>query len=154
MKLVADRAWRKDTYTVSRLFDDGKRFYEVLEDKDRGLKQSDSKEKIKAIKVPGETAIPKGTYGITLNVTSPKYAAVKWYWDFCKGKMPRLLNVPGFEGILIHPGSSALDSAGCLLCGRNTAKGRLTSSRETFKALYKKMEAAAKRGEDITIEIR
>lgn len=154
MKLVADRAWKKDTYTVSRLFVDGKRFYEVLEDKDRGLKQSDSKEKIKAIKVPGETAIPKGTYGITLNVTSPKYAAVKWYWDFCKGKMPRLLNVPGFEGILIHPGSSALDSAGCLLCGRNTAKGRLTSSRETFKALYKKMEAAAKRGEDITIEIR
>lgn len=154
MKLVADRAWKQNTYTVSRLFVDGKRFYEVLEDKDRGLKQSDSKERIKSIKVPGETAIPRGTYAITLNVTSPKYAAVKWYWDFCRGKMPRLLNVPGFDGILIHPGSSALDSAGCLLCGRNTVKGKLTSSRETFKALYKKMEEAAKRGEEITIEIR
>lgn len=154
MKLMIDRAWKKDTYTISRLFIDGKRFYEVLEDKDRGLKQTDSKERIKAVKVPGETAIPKGTYVVTLDVTSPKYAAVKWYWDFCKGKMPRLLNVPGFDGILIHPGSSALDSAGCLLCGRNTVKGKLTSSRDTFKAFYKKLESAAKRGEKITIEIR
>ena len=154
MKLVADRQWRKETYTISRLFVDGERFYEILEDRDRGLKQTDSLEKIKKEKVPGETAIPSGTYEITLDVTSPKYAAVKWCWDFCRGKMPRLLNVPGYEGILIHPGSSALDSAGCPLCGRNTVKGKLTSSRNTFKELYKKMKAAADRGEKITIEFK
>ena len=37
MKLLVDRAWKKETYTVSRLFVDGVRFCEVIEDKDRGL---------------------------------------------------------------------------------------------------------------------
>jgi len=153
MKILLDRAWEKDTYTISRLFVNGKRFYESLEDKDRGLKQTDSLDHIRKVKVPGETAIPSGTYEITLNVVSPKYRAIKWYRDLCGGRMPRLLNVPGFDGILIHPGSTALDSAGCILCGRNTAKGKLTSSRDTFKALYKRMKEAADRGEKITIEI-
>lgn len=153
MKVLLDRAWQKDTYTISRLFVDGKRFYESLEDKDRGLKQTDSLEHIRKVKVHSETAIPSGTYEITLNVVSPKYRAIKWYRDLCGGRMPRLLNVPGFDGILIHPGSTALDSAGCILCGRNTAKGKLTSSRDTFKALYKRMKEAADRGEKITIEI-
>jgi len=153
MKVLLDRAWQKDTYTISRLFVDGKRFNESLEDKDRGLKQTDSLDHIRKVKVPGETAIPSGTYEITLNVVSQKYRAIKWYRDLCGGRMPRLLNVPGFDGILIHPGSTALDSAGCILCGRNTAKGKLTSSRVTFKALYKRMEEAADRGEKITIEI-
>lgn len=153
MKLLLDRAWQKDTYTISRLFVDGERFNESLENKDRGLKQTDSLDHIRKVKVPGETAIPSGTYEITLNVVSPKYRAIKWYRDLCGGRMPRLLNVPGFDGILIHPGSTALDSAGCILCGRNTAKGKLTSSRDTFKALYKRMKEAADRGEKITIEI-
>lgn len=153
MKLKIDRAWKKDTYTISRMFVDGKRFYESLEDRDRGLKRTDSLEHILKVKVPGETAIPSGTYEITLNVVSPKYRAIKWYRDLCGGRMPRILNVPGFDGILIHPGTTAIDSAGCILCGRNTAKGKLTSSRDTFKSLYKMMKEAEDRGEKITIEI-
>ena len=154
MKLLVDRAWKKPTYTISRLFVDGKRFYEILEDADRGLKQTDSIGYILSKKVPAETAIPSGTYIVRMDVVSPKYSAVKWYKDLCGGRMPRLEKVPGFDGILIHPGSSALDSAGCLLCGRNTVVGKLTSSRDTFKALYEKMLAAHKRGETITIEIK
>lgn len=153
MKLLLDRAWQKDTYTISRLFVDGKRFYEALEDRDRGLKQTDSLEHILKVKVPGETAIPSGIYEITIDVVSQKYKAVKWYKDLCGGRMPRLLNVPGYDGILIHPLTSALDSRGCIGVGRNTIKGKLTSSRDTFKALYKMMEEAADRGEKITIEI-
>ena len=33
MKLLTDRAWKKDTYTIGRFFIDGKRFYETLEDR-------------------------------------------------------------------------------------------------------------------------
>lgn len=154
MKLLVDRAWKKETYTISRLFVDGKRFYEVLEDKDRGLKQTDSIGYILSKKMYLETAIPSGTYIVRMDVVSPKYAAVKWYRDLCGGRMPRLENVPGFEGILIHPGSTALDTSGCIICGKNTIKGRLTSSRDTFKELYGMMDAAYKRGEKITIEIR
>lgn len=154
MKLLVDRAWKKETYTISKLFVDGKRFYEILEDADRGLKQTDSIGYILSKKVPAETAIPSGTYNVRMDVVSPKYSAVKWYKDLCGGRMPRLEKVPGFDGILIHPGSSALDSAGCLIPGRNTVVGKLTSSRDTFKALYAKMLAAYNRGESITIEIR
>lgn len=153
MKLKIDRRWKKSTYTVGILYVDGARFCETLEDKDRGLFQTDYLSQIKSVKVYGETAIPVGTYRISLAVISPKYAAVKWYKDLCEGKMPRLLNVPGFEGILIHPGNNPLQSYGCVLVGRNTKVGELTDSKATFQKLYKKMRAAWDRGETITIDI-
>ena len=88
-----------------------------------------------------------------MNVTSPKYAAVSWYWQLCKGKMPRLQNVPGFDGILIHPGNTALDTLGCILVGKNTKVGQLTESKAVFKALYKEMKKASDSGEVIEITI-
>ena len=154
MRLTVDRRWKKATYTIGILYVDGVRFCETLEDKDRGLKQTDSYSSIRSRKVYGETAIPAGTYGIRMDIVSPKYGAVSWYQNLCGGKMPRLTGVPCFEGILIHPGNTALDSYGCILVGRNTKVGQVTSSKDTFAALYKKMKAAADRGESITIEIR
>ena len=68
--------------------------------------------------------------------------------------MPRLLNVPGFDGILMHPGTTALDSAGCILVGKNTIKGKITQSKDTFAKLYKLMKAAVDKGELIEIEIK
>lgn len=153
MKISVERRWPKSTYTIGRLYIDGFFFCNTLEDKDRGLKQSDHPDYIKARKVFAETAIPKGKYEVAMNVTSPKYAGVAWYYKLCQGKMPRLRNVPGFEGILIHPGSTALDSAGCLLVGKNTKVATLTESKATFEKLYKKMKAAYDKGEEITIEI-
>lgn len=156
MKLLIDRKYKKATYTIGNLYVDGKYFSNTLEDRDRGLKQTDPLSKIKSVKVPNETAIPTGKYRITMDVVSPKYSAVAWYRKLCGGRMPRLLNVPGYEGILIHPGGSngPLDTAGCVLVGKNSIKGKLTSSRETFKSLYDKLEAANKKGEIITIEIK
>lgn len=154
MKILLNRLWPRETYTIGALYVDDERFYETCEDKDRGLNQTDPIETIKAKKVYGETAIPKGTYEIRMDIVSPKYSAVAWYRTNCNGgRMPRLMDVPGFEGVLIHPGNSALDSNGCILVGRNKVKGGLTQSRDTFKALYKKMQAAWERGEKITIEI-
>ena len=153
MKIELERRWKKATYTIGRLYVDGVYFCNTLEDRDRGLKQTDPIATIKSRKVYGETAIPSGTYGVAMNVTSPKYAAVSWYWQLCQGKMPRLLSVPGFEGILIHPGNTALDSLGCLLVGKNTKVGQLTESKATFQKLYKEMAKAVKEGEEITIVI-
>ena len=153
MKINIDRLWPKETYTVGLLYVDGVRLCETLEDKDRGLRKEDDLSTIRSVKVYGETAIPAGTYKVAMDVVSPKYSAVKWYKDLCGGKMPRLLGVPGFEGILVHPGNTALDSYGCILVGRNTKVGQLTESKATFKKLYKKMKDAYDRGEAITIEI-
>lgn len=153
MKLKLDRKYRKDTYSIGILYINGVRFCETVEDKDRGLKQTDPISKIKSVKVYGETAIPTGTYKISMDIVSPKYAAVTFYKQLCGGKMPRLMDVPGFEGILLHPGNTALDSYGCILPGKNKIKGGVTQSRDTFRALYNKMEIAHKKGEEITIEI-
>ena len=153
MKIKVERRWPKATYTIGRLYIDGIFYCNTLEDRDRGLKQTDPLTYIQARKIAGETAIPKGTYGVAMNVTSPKYAAVAWYWQFCRGKMPRLLAVPGFDGILVHPGSDALSTRGCILVGKNTKVGKLTDSKACFKEVYKLMKEAADRGEQITIEI-
>lgn len=153
MKLELERRWKKATYTIGRLYVDGVFFCNTLEDRDRGLKQTDPVTYIKARKVYGETAIPTGTYGVSMNTTSPKYAAVSWYWKLCQGKMPRLLAVPGFDGILIHPGNDALDTFGCILVGRNTKVGKLTESKDTFQKLYKEMAKAVRKGEEISIVI-
>lgn len=154
MKILVDRKWKKDTYVIGRLYVNGVLFCNTLEDKDRGLKQTDSLATIKSKKVYGETAIPTGTYEIDMTITSPKYSAVQWYRDLCKGKMPTIANVPGFSRVLIHPGNTALDTNACLLVGNNTIKGKLTNSKETFAKLYKQMKAAHDKGEKITIEIK
>lgn len=134
MKLRVERLWKKPAYTVGRLFVDGKFFCNTLEDTVRDL----SNEK----KVYGKTAIPYGEYKVVYN-WSPKYGR----------NLPRLLNVPAFEGILIHPGNTADDSAGCILVGRNTEVGRLTESRYTSDKLNVLIEDAQRGGESITIEI-
>lgn len=153
MKIEVERRWKKETYTIGRLYVDGVYFCNTLEDKSRRLKQTDSLFFIKQRKVYGETAIPTGTYTIAMNVTSPKYSASAWYWQLCKGKVPRLMNVPGWEGVLIHTGNNALQTYGCILVGKNTKVGQLTESKATFKALYKEMKKAYDEGEEITITI-
>lgn len=153
MKLRVERKWKKDTYTIGILYVDGVRFCETLEDKDRNLSQTDGINYILHTKVYGETAIPRGEYTVLMDVVSPKYAASSWYKKLCGGKVPRLQGVPGFEGILIHTGNTALDTNGCILVGRNKVTGGLTQSQSTMSVLYNKMSAAHKRGERITIEI-
>jgi hypothetical protein len=153
MNLRVERRWKKDTYVIGVLFVDGVRFCETLEDKDRGLKQSDPLSVIKARKVYQETAIPTGVYEVAMDTVSPKYNASAWYRKVCQGKVPRLLDVPGWEGVLLHTGNNALQTAGCLLVGRNTKVGQLTESKATFEKLYKKMKSAHDKGEKITIQI-
>lgn len=154
MKILVDRKWKKDTYTIGNLYINGTLFCNTLEDRDRGLKKTDTLSTIKSKKVYGETAIPIGKYIIDMDVVSPKYSAVKWYKNLCNGKIPRLRNVPGFEGILIHPGNTPFDTHGCILVGKNTIKGQVTQSKDTFSKLYKQMKAAHDRGETIEIEIK
>lgn len=155
MKLTVGRKWKKEDYTIGQLFVDGVFFCNTLEDRDRGLASSMSLEEIKKRKVYGETAIPTGTYTIRMDIASAKFAKSSWYINNCNGsKMPRLMDVPGYEGILIHPGNKALDTFGCILVGKNDVKGMVTKSKDYFLSLYNKMYAAYKKGEQITITIK
>ena len=141
MELLLERIARRDTYTIGHLSIDGKRFCDTCEDTDRGLRQDLPLSVNQAKKRRGITAIPVGRYRVTLDVKSPKYSKKKQY-DFCKGFVPRLINVPAFEGILIHIGNTAADSEGCILVGRNTKVGMVLESTKTFKALYEVLRNA------------
>ena len=106
MKLSLRRKFKGSKYTIGDLSIDGTFFCNTIEDVIRELPDScpntsrwipcKCKEKVYA-----RTAIPTGTYKVTLEY-SPKF----------KRKMPYLHGVPHFLGILIHWGNTEDDSGG------------------------------------------
>ncbi len=138
MKIKLIRKYRKETYTIGKLYVDGVYFCDTIEDRDRGLNNDMGLAEIMAKKRYGETAIPYGTYDVEITY-SPKY----------KKMMPEIKGVKGFSGIRIHSGNTSKDTLGCLIVGKNTQVGMVTESRKTYNALF----ALMKDEKDITIEI-
>ena len=60
-------------------------------------------------------------------MVSPKFKDRSWA-KFCNGKLPRLLEVPGYNGVLIHVGNKPSDTLGCILVGYNKIKGQVVNS--------------------------
>ena len=141
MDLRLRRIARRETYTIGHLYIDGVYFCDTIEDTDRGLRQSLPESVNRAKKRFGATAIPTGRYQVTLGIKSKKFSKKKQY-DFCGGYLPRLINVPAFDGVLIHIGNTAKDTDGCLLVGKNTKVGKVLDSGVTFRELYAKLKAA------------
>lgn len=149
IKLKLIRIAKQKDYTIGRLYINGQYFCDTLEDVDRGLTADMEVSEIRRIKVCGRTAIPVGIYRMTLGIQSPKFSKYKQY-DFCKGYLPRLLNVPGYEGVLIHIGNTHEDTDGCILVGKNKQKGKVLESTVTFKKLYDIL----RENKDIELEIQ
>lgn len=148
MKLKLIRDTKTDTYTLGRLYVDNTFFCDILEDTDRGLSMDMPLSDIKRIKVYGSTAIPTGNYKITLEVVSEKFKSRSWAKSY-EGRIPRLISVPGFDGVLIHPsGNYHTDTLGCLLCGKRSGQNVIEST-ATFHRLMNVLLS----GNDITIEI-
>lgn len=140
MKILIERIWRKEDYTIGILYVNGVRLCNTLENA------------VRSEKVYGKTAIPAGTYRVLMNTVSQKFQDRAWAKPYC-GLVPRLRNVPDFQGVLIHPGNTAADTDGCILVGDNTIKGQLTNSTNRFYQLMGKLLAAALAGEAIDITI-
>lgn len=149
MKMLLKRIARKPTYTVGRLYLDGQYFCDTLEDVDRGLDWNMSLDEIKEKKVYSKTAIPTGIYKINMNVVSPRFKDRSWAKAW-KGRLPRLENVPGYEGVLIHVGNTHEDTSGCILVGNNKEVGKVLNSTTTFNKL---MQILTK-SKNITITIQ
>ena len=153
MKLLLKRIAKKDTYTIGKLYIDGKYFCDTLEDKDRGLNDSMSIAEIQQIKIKDKTAIPTGTYKVTLNVISPKFSKRDFYQKNANGgRVPRILDVPGFDGVLIHCGTNEHSTSGCLIVGQNKIVGKVINSQTTFIQLYKILSAKQKESIILTIQ--
>lgn len=137
LQLLIRRVALEDEYTIGRLYvvNDGKRTYimDTLEDRVRDVNKNgrfDNGEK----KIPGETAIPYGTYEIDMNRVSPKFKLRDW-GQMYDGIVPWVKNVPNFEAILIHPGNTASDTSGCILVGDNDKVGRVSYSKKYYYEL-------------------
>jgi Family of unknown function (DUF5675) len=133
MILTLTRKWATSECTIGLLDVDGVPNYYVLEDVEREGE----------LKVPGKTAIPRGTYKIVID-----------YSNRFKRRLPRLLDVPGFTGIRIHPGNVSGDTDGCLLPGMERYENSVGHSVVAFSNLFGQMLMAEARAEPITIEIR
>lgn len=139
--ILVKRRYKGEQYTIGSLYINGKYFCDTLEDTDRGLSEDMALSDIKAKKIYGKTAIPKGTYAVDMNTKSPKYSDYKKY-PYVKefdGMMPRIMNVKGYEGVLIHSGNSDKDTLGCILVGENKEKGKVLNSRNTWINLMKEL---------------
>lgn len=134
MKLTLSRAQFEPGCTIGRLAIDGVLECYTLEDHVRPTG---------APKVFGQTAIPAGTYGVIVTF-SPHF----------QRDLPLLVNVPGFEGVRIHPGNTAADTEGCILVGMDRAADSIGRSRLAFEALFPKIVQALARGELVSIEVR
>lgn len=153
MEVLVYRKYKKPDYTVGRMSIDGTFICNTMEDVDRGLDDGMQDWMIRNKKIPNVTAIPTGRYKIDMDTVSPKFSKYPFYMEVCQGKLPRIKNVRGFDGILIHCGVDHSNSSGCILVGMNTQVGKLTNSKETFKKIYALMKEAHDKGETIYITI-
>jgi hypothetical protein len=97
---------------------------------------------VRESKVAGVTAIPYGTYNITVTY-SPRFGRY----------LPLLHDVPNFTGVRIHAGNTHKDTEGCILVGTKEGKHSILDSRKAFAKLYNKIVYAGQQGKKITLEI-
>lgn len=131
MKIEVKRNKTVKGTTIGQLYVDGVFECYTLEDEVRAP----------GVKVFGNTAIPPGTYNVTITMSNR-----------FKRLLPLLNNVEGFEGVRIHPGNSKENTEGCILTGQSVRPDQqwLFNSKVAFEALFKKMQATK---EPITLTI-
>lgn len=137
MKILLERDTFTDKSCIGSLSIDGKFECYALEDTDRKLEEDARR------KIYGKTAIPRGEYIVIVD-----------YSNRFGRELPKLLNVPGFEGIRIHSGNKPEHSEGCILVGRSRAADFVGQSRLAFEALFAKIERAYESGKPVSIEVR
>lgn len=153
MKILIERKWKKEDYTIGIMYINGVRFSETLEDKDRGLTSNMQEGEITMKKIYGKTAIPTGDYEISMTY-STKFCSRPWGKKY-NGKVIQINNVKGFSGVRIHPGNTASESLGCIFPGRNLEKGKvLQSTNYYYKLVDTYILPALKKKEKVILTIK
>lgn len=106
MNLVLKRIHEGDTFTVGQLYEETKYGLSpicyTLEDKVREVEG----QPVSSWKVQNETAIPRGTYNVSVTLSNR-----------FKTRLPLLNDVDGYTGVRIHSGNSSKNTEGCILVG-------------------------------------
>ena len=108
-------------------------------------------------KVFGETRIPDGTYKLGLRKVGGYHAKYSKRFPHIHIGMLHVLDVPGFEYILIHCGNTDEHTAGCLLVGDSQENNQITKdgfigkSTQAYKRIYPRIAEAIDCGEGVKI---
>ena len=140
MKLTLQRRESFAGATIGKLYIDGAFCCSTLEDQVREIEGVP----VEDWKIKGKTAIPSGTYRISLDY-SPRFGA----------DTPTIQAVPGFSHIRIHAGNSSDDTEGCILVGLQATEMSLVggTSRPAVNLLKQELLQAQERGEAISITV-
>lgn len=132
MKLAVHRSHFLEKCTIGQLFlDDVPCNVWTLEDV------------VREVKIPGETAIPEGTYKVIVDFS-----------NHFQRELPHILDVPNFVGVRIHSGNTDADTEGCLLLGLDwNGADFIGRSRDAFELIFPKIQSAIAAGQEVTIEI-
>lgn len=98
---------------------------------------------VREVKIKGETAIPAGTYRITME-HSPRFGP----------STLTVKEVPGFTGVRIHAGNTEAHTKGCPLVGQVRAEASILQSRAALAELKEEVAAALQAGEQVWLEIK
>lgn len=105
-------------------------------------------DKIRDVKIPSQTAIPKGVFSLKLNTIGAKNVDYKRVFGKLHEGMIEISGLPNFSFVYIHIGNTIKDTAGCPLCGFGFqfADGdfRVTQSIAAYKMIYPKLVSLAK----------
>lgn len=135
MKIFVDRFTSDSSTIVSRAFINGQYFCFGLEG---GFPTE---------KTPGKARIPPKTYKVSVHNCGELHTHYSKKFPGIHKGMLHILDVPNFECVLLHTGSWAKDTAGCLFVGEGavTIPGAmmLTESLSAYYKLYSKVINAA-----------
>lgn len=138
MKIILKRTWKnlKSTIGILYVYNDS--------DTDNSIFRCFTLEDVeRPVKVPKETAIPKGEYEIDFT-WSPKFNRY----------VLMLQNVPNFDRIYLHEGTKSEDTWGCILLGQIRREETIENSKPCVDCLEKLAKEAKSRKEKITITIQ
>jgi hypothetical protein len=143
MELELTRIAYRPTYTIGRLYINGKYFCDTIEDVVRDKNRDGDLDDEGEGKVMHQTAIPQGRYVVVVN-QSARF----------KRLLPLLLGVKGFEGIRIHNGVDETSSSGCIIVGENKQVGKVANGRPYMNKLTELINEIQHKGEKTVITIR
>jgi hypothetical protein len=93
-------------------------------------------------KVPKATAIPCGTYELTIDF-SQRF----------KKLMPHILNVRDFSGVRVHKGNDSEDTEGCPLVGLRSGPDKIWDCQPAYDRFYNLLDTKLKAGEKVFIKV-
>jgi hypothetical protein len=130
-----------------------------LTDEGREFQCFTLEDEIREIKIPGETAIPRGTYEIKLRTEGGMHEKyLRKFLELPHRGMLHLQSVPEFTFVYLHIGNTDDATRGCPLLGRvpnTTASGefQVYESTAAYRELYPKLADPIAAGERVVLEV-